>query len=250
MQRVAANQDRAMQDRSLWTYTQSILTQLRRTNGTLAREERKEYTVAPTQSGAEKKLTSFSGKYESKGQYHTYDKPGHEYKGVDIDGDLIDDLANDFVSDEKSKDGISPDLFPLNTREVAKYEFKLHGVETYREAKVYRITFTPRKGHPEAPVWSGEALVDASELQPVRIATDLARKVPFAVKTLLGTNVSNLGFTVLYQKVADGVWFPASFGGEFNLRAVFVYGRKVSISMSNSEFRRVDVQSRVLDDEP
>ena len=247
MQRVAANQDRAMEERARWAYSQSVLTRLHRTNGKLAREEQKEFAVAPTGDGIAKKLTAFTGSYESKGRMHPYDKPGHQYKGVDIDGELADELADDFVSDGKGKDGISPGLFPLNAREVAKYDYTLHGVTKFAEAEVYRLTFRPKKGNSDGPIWNGEVLVDTKEFQPVLITTDFAKKVPLAVRTLLGTNVSNLGFKVQYRRVADGVWFPASFGGEFKLRAVFLYARKISISMRNSAFQKVDVQSRIID---
>jgi hypothetical protein len=66
-----------------------------------------------------------------------------------------------------------------------------------------------------------------------------------AVKILLGTNVKGLGFSVAYQKFADGVWFPVSYGGEFEVRAVFFYKRTISVSMTNSDFRRTDVTTKV-----
>jgi hypothetical protein len=69
--------------------------------------------------------------------------------------------------------------------------------------------------------------------------------MPLLVKTLLGTNVHGVGFTVTYQKFADGLWFPVSYGGEFELRAVFFYHRIIAIAMTNSDFRRMDVSSNV-----
>ena len=65
------------------------------------------------------------------------------------------------------------------------------------------------------------------------------------MKTLLGTDVKGLGFSVAYQKFADGVWFPVSYGGEFELRVLFFYKRTISVSMTNTDFRRVDVNSQV-----
>ena len=59
------------------------------------------------------------------------------------------------------------------------------------------------------------------------------------------TNLKGLGFSVSYQKFADGLWFPVSYGGEFELRAVFFYSRKISVSMANSDFRRTDVTTNV-----
>jgi hypothetical protein len=69
MARVAENQDRSLEARRNWTYRQTVLTRLNRTNGKLAREEDKEYTVVPTPKGFEKDLVRFSGKYEHKGKF-------------------------------------------------------------------------------------------------------------------------------------------------------------------------------------
>jgi hypothetical protein len=72
--------------------------------------------------------------------------------------------------------------------------------------------------------------------------------LPLLVRTVLGTNLPGLGFTVQYRKFDDGVWFPVSYGTEFRIRAVFVYSRQVSISMVNSDFRHADVKSTVAFD--
>jgi hypothetical protein len=66
-----------------------------------------------------------------------------------------------------------------------------------------------------------------------------------AVQVLLGTNIKGLGFSVSYRKFGDGVWFPVSYGGEFEVRAVFFYKRIISISMTNSDFHRLDVTSHI-----
>jgi hypothetical protein len=50
---------------------------------------------------------------------------------------------------------------------------------------------------------------------------------------------------VAYQKFEDGVWFPVSYGGEFEVRAVFFYKRTISVSMVNSDFKRSLVNSTV-----
>ncbi len=91
--------------------------------------------------------------------------------------------------------------------------------------------------------WKGETLVDAMEFQPVLVTTDLTAKVPMAVRILLGTNVRGVGFTVSYQRMPDGIWFPTGFGGEFELHALFFYKRTVSVNVKNSDFRRADVVS-------
>src|SRR5207248_5003060 len=93
--------------------------------------------------------------------------------------------------------------------------------------------------------WKGEALIDVAECQPVMISSKLASKIPLAVKVLLGTNIKGLGFSLAYQKFADGVWFPVSYGGEFEVRAVFFYRRTISVSLVNSEFKRTSVNSTV-----
>jgi hypothetical protein len=36
-----------------------------------------------------------------------------------------------------------------------------------------------------------------------------------------------------------------SYGGEFEVRAVFFYKRKISVNMTNTEFRRAKVNSSV-----
>ena len=75
--------------------------------------------------------------------------------------------------------------------------------------------------------------------------TKLAVKIPGAVKVLLGTDIKGLGFSVTYQKFEDGVWFPVSYGGEFEVRAVFFYKRTISVNMTNTDFHRTNVNSNV-----
>ena len=70
-------------------------------------------------------------------------------------------------------------------------------------------------------------------------------KMPLAIRTLLGTNFHGVGFTVAYEKFADGLWFPVSYGGEFELRGLFLYHRVMTVAMKNSDFRRTDVTSNV-----
>ena len=93
-------------------------------------------------------------------------------------------------------------------------------------------------------------LADRRRRVPTRllVTTDLTAKVPMGVRVFLGTNVKGVGFSVSYQRVADGVWFPASFGGEFKLNVLFFYRRSVSINVKNSDFKRTDVKSDVAFD--
>ena len=87
--------------------------------------------------------------------------------------------------------------------------------------------------------------IDAEEYQPIQVATSLAWKMPFVVRTMLGTDFHGVGFTVTYQKFADGLWFPVTYGGEFDIKGLFLYRRTMTINMVNSDFRRTDVQSNV-----
>jgi len=93
--------------------------------------------------------------------------------------------------------------------------------------------------------WAGEALIDIHEYQPVLITTWLAKGVPIAVQILLGTNLKHLGFKVSYRKFDEGLWFPVSYGGEFQVRAVFLYKRTIALSVTNSGFQKADVTSTV-----
>ena len=113
MSRVAANQSRAQEMRRQYVYTQKQTLRLVRSNGKIAREERREYLVTPGENQVRKHLVSFQGKYESKGRFTSYTEPEYHYKNVDIDADLINSLSEDLTNDQNSKDGISCDLFPL-----------------------------------------------------------------------------------------------------------------------------------------
>jgi hypothetical protein len=245
MSRVAANQAKSVEARKQYVYHQEQLVGLRRANGKLAREEKRQFTVTPDARGGQKQMTGFEGKFEDHGKLGSYTEPGYERKGVDIDGALVTAFADD------SDDGIPHDLFPLTAREQIQYIYQIAGAETYRGRPVYRITFQPnqrRDQDGDRGAWKGEALIDAAEFQPVQVETSLAWKVPLGVRTVLGTNVHGVGFTVSYQRMSDGIWFPVSFGGEFEVNAVFFYKRTISVNLKNSDFRRADVVSTLAFD--
>jgi hypothetical protein len=246
MARVAANQDRAEQLRSSFVYQQTLVMRMRRGNHKLAREEQSEFTVAPGPKGVEKTLAHFSGRYERGGEYIAYDHPHYTYKDTDIDGDLISDLGHDLTSDD-SRDGIARDLFPLTAAEQQKYIFRLAGRETRRGRDVYRIAFRPKPATENAS-WKGEALIDAREYQPVFVSTRLAHAIPFWVKTALGTNLKYLGFSLGYERFDEGVWFPVSYGGEFEMKLVFFYKRLITVSLENKGFRRTAVDTSIAYD--
>lgn len=62
---------------------------------------------------------------------------------------------------------------------------------------------------------------------------------------MLGTDLKQLGFKVTYQKFDEGLWFPVTYGGEFQLKALFLYSRRIGVSMRNSGFQRAVVESQV-----
>jgi hypothetical protein len=241
MARVAANQDRSEALRKQYVYAQHIHILTHKPNGRLQREETAEYDVVPSPDGTEKRLKLLTGRYWHKGKYEAFEgEPAPEEDG--LDGDLIKNFRND-LSNEKTKDGLAKDLFPLTSEEQQNYDFKLLGQEVQAGRAVYHITFRPKDK--EEITWAGEAYIDAAEFQPVRVFTKLSRRVPFVVRTMLGTDLPGLGFNVVYQRQADGVWFPVTFGTEFRIRALFFINREVSVSLENTAFEHTHVESRM-----
>jgi hypothetical protein len=253
MAAVARNQDQAQQLRQAYVYNQSLILRFRQSNGKVVREETREYAAMPTDTGTTKELTRFAGSYEKDGRMIAYSQPGFIYKDTDIDGELINGLADDLANDRNSRDGIAADLFPLTTEEQRKYRFKLEETEERRGQLVHRITFKPANkqwDEADGTPWAGEILVDAAECQPVLVTTRLAQGIPIPVRTLLGTNLKGLGFRLSYQKFEDGVWFPVDYGAEFEVKVLFVYKRKIAISLTNSAFRRALVAANVTFESP
>ena len=89
-----------------------------------------------------------------------------------------------------------------------------------------------------------------ADYQPVVVTTHLARGIPFWVKTLLGTDVTHLGFKVEYEKFEDNLWFPVEYGGEFKLKALFFYKRNMAIALHNHGFQRSSVTTVLTYDDP
>jgi hypothetical protein len=246
MARVAANQDRAESLRSEYIYRQHIHVATLKTNGKLMREEDAEYSILPGPDGSKKERKNISGRYWHKGEYHSF--TGEPIPDADsLDGDLIGDFRED-LANEKSKDGLARDLFPLTSSEQAKYAFRLLGEEEHEGRKAYRIGFRPKDK--DDLTWAGEALIDGEDFQPVQVFTKLSRRIPFAVRTLLGTDLPGIGFNVNYRRQADGVWFPSSFGTEFRLHAIFFINRQIIISLENSQFEHTHVESRINSAQP
>jgi hypothetical protein len=246
MTRVAANQDRAQKLRGEYVYQQHIRIVTRRTNGKLAREETTDYLVTPTPEVTRKDLKHIEGRYWHKGKYLEFHREPVPEPGS-LDGGLIHDLRDDLTNDQ-SKDGLGRDLFPLTSQEQKHYRLELAGEETLRGRNVYRVKFRPAEK--DDLTWAGEALIDREEFQPVTVFTHLSRRIPFWVRTMLGTNLPGIGFNVEYRRFDEGVWFPVSFGTEFRLRAVFFINRDITISLENSAFERAKVESKILQYQP
>ena len=242
MKRVAANQDQADALRRQYVYQQHIQITSRKTNGKVMRDETADYEVLPNEKGSSKKLTQLMGRFWSKNQYLTYKgEPDPEYDS--IDGEIVSDLRNDLADEKRAKDGLAVNLFPLTSKEQEQYRFRLMPDQTLNGRNVYRIRFDPKAK--SDTVWCGETLIDKEDFQPVMVFTKLARKVPFVIRTALGTNLPGIGFSVTYKRQPDGVWFPSTFGTEFRLKAVFFINRDISVSLMNSDFEHTHVDSTI-----
>jgi hypothetical protein len=241
MARVAANQDRSEALRKQYVYRQHIHILTHKSSGRVLREETADYEVLPTPDGTQKELKLLTGRYWSKGRYETFQ--GEPVPGTDsLDGGLIQGFREDLLN-EKTKDGLAKDLFPLTSEQQKDYEFTRLGQEMQEGRSVYHIGFRPKDN--SEITWAGEAYIDAAEFQPVRVFTKLSRRIPFMVRTMLGTDVPGVGFNVVYKRQEDGVWFPATFGTEFRIHALFFINRQVSIALENSRFEHTHVESRM-----
>jgi hypothetical protein len=242
MARVAANQDRSEELRKQYVYRQrSHVVSHKPKGGRLQREETADYDVTPTPDGTEKKLKLITGRYWNKGKYETFEAD-QEPDADGLDGSLVRSFRDDLL-DDKTKDGLGKDLFPLTSDQQKDYAFTLLGQEMQEGRSLYHIGFRPKDSRDIT--WAGEAYIDAAEFQPVRVFTKLSRRIPFAVRTLLGTDLPGLGFSVVYKRQEDGVWFPATFGTEFRLHAIFFINRDISVSLQNSGFQRTHVESKM-----
>lgn len=241
MARVAANQDRSEQLRAQYVYRQHIHVASRKTNGKLLREEKADYEVLPDASGSKKTLAKLDGRYLKKGKYVAYSTEAASNEDG-LDAGLVHSFRTDLL-DEKSKDGMGKDLFPLTSSEQAKYSFKLLGEETLNGRSVYHLSFHP-KDKDDAD-WAGEAFIDKEDFEPVNVYTKLAERIPLFVRTVFGTDLPGLGFNVTYKRQPDGVWFPSSFGTEFRIHALFFINRVVTVSLQNTDFEHTQVESKI-----
>ncbi len=241
MARVAINQDKTETLRKQYIYKQHIHIVTRKPNAKLMREEATDYRVVPTPDGTNKELQAIKGSYLHQKQYIDFTSEPVPDAGS-LDAGLIHSFRDDLANTD-SKDGLGHDLFPLTTKEQEKYQFHLIGQETEQGRSVYHISFGPKdKGDID---WAGEAFIDSVDFQPIRVFTKLSRRIPFVVRTMLGTDLPGIGFDVHYQRQEDGVWFPTSFGTEFRLHVLFFLNRDISISLENTAFEHIHVKSKI-----
>jgi hypothetical protein len=260
MTRVAANQDSAEAERAHYVFVQHA-TMSSRKGKTVQCEEVTDYRITPSDSGIHDELVKLDGRLRVNGNYVTYhtlapDNGGSKVEndkdsvsvtigGESADRDMVEHMRANLMHD-KSKDGLNSRLFPLTSKEQADYDFQLAGQERLNGHDVYHITFRPKDKDDFG--WKGDAFVDVTTFQPVLVTTGMARKVPFAVRTLLGTNLPGLGFTVVYAPQPDGVWFPASFSTEFKIHVLYFFHRDIVLDAQNRDFEKTHSTSRMLGD--
>jgi len=241
MARVASNQDSSEKLRRQYIYHQHVQVTSKKPSGKILREETADYHIVPKSDRTERTLEQITGRYWHKGKYEAFS--GEPVPNPEsTDGELVHDFRDD-VTDEKSKDGLAHDLFPLTTNEQKEYEFRLIDHELFEGRQAYHIAFTPKDN--EDTDWAGEAYIDALEFQPIYVFTKLAQPLPFGVRKFLGTDLPGIGFAVHYRRQDDGVWFPASLGSEFRIRALFFFNRTMTVSLENRDFEHTHVQSKI-----
>jgi hypothetical protein len=241
MCRVAENQERADEARKTYVYDMNVFVRMKRANGKLAREESRDYVVVPNEKGARRKLVKLAGKILDGNRVITYTTPRYEHKSIDIDSSLTDAFARE-VMWKKSDFGPMLGWFPLTRDRLANYTVKFEGEERYRDYDVYKVSFAE---HDEDACWTGEALIEKTEFQPVLVTSQWACRIPAAVKIVLGTNVTQIGAKITYQRFEKGVWFPVTCGGELKFRVLFMYARTIAFSAKNADFRKADVETSI-----
>ncbi len=256
MARVAKLQDQAQAERAHYVYTQ-IVKAISRHGRRIRCEEVADYGVVPSANGSQRHLFQLRGRYWSHHGYVDYSaQPPTQGKlegvqhaspvpvtGDEIDVNMVDDMRSEILGD-KTKDGIDSELFPLTSKEQANYRFRLVGQEHLNNRRIFHIEFRP--GGPHDFTWKGDAWIDTATFQPVAVSSEMSRRIPLAIRTLLGTNVPGLGFTVVYAPQPDGVWFPVSFSTEFGIHVLFFFRRTVIIDGENRDLERTHVTTGIV----
>ncbi len=249
MTKAAANVEAAAAARRHYVYQQKVRSRLLRTDGKVARQETRFYDVVPGPESSEKKLVSLEGEVHKGKEIVRYTDPEFRSKGLDIDGEISEDLTNKLVDDAASRDGIPKNLFPLRAADLPYYKFRLVETKDYKGRLTHHIAFDPVK-KPNCDddchgQWKGDAWIDAAEYQPVHIATEWAVKIPLFVRAVFGSNLRQSGFAVTYQRLAENVWFPVSYGTEFRLDVLFGYKRVITLSLESLNFKRTSTDSSI-----
>ena len=271
MARVAANQDRAETERAHFVYVQHASVQSRKGH-TIMCQEITDTRVTPTPEGSTRNLLTLDGHVHDGDRTVHYATRPEDNKNQnnddtnvnigdketvlnadannapvqvsDTDIDLVENSRRNFTSDKKSKDGMLAGLFPFTTEQQKDKVFVLKGQEPMNGHQTFHIVFHPKDK--EDYDWKGDAWIDTTAFQPVLVRTALSRKLPFAVRGLLGTNVPGLGFTATYAPQANDIWFPASFGTEFKIKLFFFFEREIVVGVTNRDFEQTHVNSRIL----
>lgn len=278
MARVAANQDKSDEARSHYIYLQHARMTSRKGSKVMC-EEATDYRATPSGSESHFDLLKLDGRLWWKGRYMRYDRlepdeeeqqksqsdagkktedkdangktAGDEKEETDVqlsdsgmDRDLVENLRKNLLY-SKSKDGIDTRLFPLTSKAQSEYIFRLAGRERLNGRDVYHVVFRPTDKDDFS--WKGDAYIDQASFEPVLVTTGLSRKMPFAVRALLGINLPGLGFTVVYAPQADGVWFPSTFSTEFKIRILFFFHREVLLDARNTDFEKTHSDMKILE---
>lgn len=229
MARVAANQDRVEKLRSHYDCKEHIRVMTRKQNGKMMREETADYEFVPTSTGPEAQLRSLTGRYWHNGEYDDF-KGEPTPDANSWDADYIHDVRLCLTEQSRCTDGAH--LFPFTTEEQEKYDFHLIGQDSVEGRMAYRIGFAPK--NKEMYLWTGEALIDNTDFQPIRVFTKFSRRVPFFVRHVMGTNLSGFGYELDYKRDQGGDWFPAAYGTEYKLHLFFHINRTITVSMDTS----------------
>ncbi|MCW5964195.1 MAG: hypothetical protein KIT83_09155 [Bryobacterales bacterium] len=245
---VRMQQEQGQAERQRWMFDQHILVRLLRGKGELAREEVRRYRVRPGAKGEERDLLSLDGKVAIKGKLYPYTDPEYRTGNIDLDGEIAESFATEMLFVKDLEDGDDDSMYPLSRLMMERHRFTSHGKATYQGRSVYRFTFAPNpkgKGKDKHGFWEGEVLVDCDALAPVLVVTHQARNLPVVVRTLLGTNVQQFGYKLEYAEMPDGTWFPSRYSGEFSLRVLFGYSRRIALSARNENFERASAETEI-----
>jgi hypothetical protein len=244
MRRVAENLEKPHPARRQFVYTVKTHTRLFRSQSKLAREEKREYRVIPQDDKVERERTLFWGQYFDGKKAIPYDNPAFRTRKMDLDGELLDDFAEDHVIDSNSRDGVDLDYFPLRSQDLEHYNFTFLGEKSLQGRPAAHIKIAPKQATWEH-LWAGEALIDLEDAFPVQIQTQMNKKIPWGVRAFLGIDIKQFGFAVTFTRLEKGLWFPRTYGTEFGLRLFFAYNRTITLSAESTDFRRANADSSI-----